>query len=106
MPLSDYDLWLLPPEPEPVSGTFNIVLDGFGCEVEVGCDAVDLFVVFEVANEADALEALREQELVGDEAPKSDGEWLALGEKLLAGRSEADILGEVFSQNKVPTRYI
>lgn len=106
MPLSDYDLWLLPPEPEPVSGAYKIVLDGFGCEVEVGCDAVELFVVFEVSNEADALQALRENELLGDELPKSDGEWLALGEKLLADQSEGDILDAVFSQNEIKTRYV
>lgn len=105
MSSSDYDLWLLPPEPEPVSGTYSIVLEGFGCEVEVGCDAVELFVVFEVSNETDALEALREQELVGDEVPKSDGEWLALGEKLLSDKSEGDILDAVFSQNEIKTRY-
>jgi len=106
MPLSDYDLWLLPLEPEPLAGSFNIVLSGFGCEVDVHCDSVDGFAVVEVTDEQTALDALREQGLCAEDVPSSDEEWLRLGAELLEHHSESEIIEEVLEQNDVKLKWL
>lgn len=103
--LSDYDRWLLPPEPEPINGDFTVVLRGFGCEVDVRDDDVHAFAVVEVADEQVALEELQDAELA-EAAPATCEEWLVLGAKLLAKLGEDEVMEAVIDQNEIPTRWV